>query len=113
MFVFVEKIGPYYRVMLGEAGKYTVVDEWPPYIHSSKGIIGGWNTAPGWIPRIVVHSDAEPTGHGTTNLFPFYLVQVLFAVLLISLLFVFLKRRKKLRARVSPAVYPVWRFDNE
>ncbi len=97
VFVFVEKIGPYYRVMLGEAGKYTVVDEMPPSIHSSQGIIGGWNTAPGWNPRIVVHSDADPTGHETTKLFPFYLAQILFAVLLIPLLVVFMKRRKKLR----------------
>jgi len=95
VFVFVEKIGPYHRVLYGEAGKYTVVDEKPPYIHSSQGIISGWNTAPGWNPRIVVHSDADPTGHGTTNLFPFYLAQILFAVLLIPILFVFMKRRKK------------------
>ena len=95
VFVFVEKIGPYHRVLYGEAGKYTVVDEKPPYIHSSQGIISGWNTAPGWNPRIVVHSDADPIGHGTTNLFPFYLAQILFAVLLIPFLFVFMKRRKK------------------
>ncbi len=92
VFVFVEKIGPYHRVLYGEAGKYTVVDERPPYI--SHGIIGGWNTAPDWKPRIVVHSDADTTGHGTTNLLPFYLALILFAVLLISLLFVFMKRRK-------------------
>ncbi len=97
VFVFVEKIGPYYRVLNGHAGKYTVVDEMPPSIHSSQGIIGGWNTAPGWNPRIVVHSDAEPIAQITTNLSPLYITQILFAVLLIPLLIVFMKRRKKLR----------------
>ena len=94
VFVFVERQGPRFWVLDGEAGKYTVVDERPPYIHSSQGIIDGWNTAPDWKPRIVVHSDAKPIGGGITNLFLSYLAQILFAVLLIPLLFVFLKRRK-------------------
>jgi len=96
VFVFVERQGPRLWVLDGEAGKYTVVDEMPPYIHSSQGIIGGWNTAPGWKPQIVVHSDAKPTGHEITNLFPSYLTQILFAVLLIPLVFMFMKKRKKI-----------------
>jgi hypothetical protein len=95
VFVFVEKQGSRFWVLDGEAGKYTVVDERPSYIHSSQGIINGWNTAPGWNPRIVYHSDGDSTGRRTVNLYPLYLAQVLFAVLLIPLLFMFRKRRKK------------------
>lgn len=42
VFVFVEKIGPYHRVLYGEAGKYTVVDERPPIVYmvsSADGIL--------------------------------------------------------------------------
>jgi len=65
VFVFVERQGPRLWVLDGEAGKYTVVDEWPSYVHSTHGIIDGWNSAPDWKPRKVVRSDAKPTGHGT------------------------------------------------
>ena len=93
VFVFVERQGPRFWVLDGEAGRYTVLDEWPSYIHGSQGIIGGWNTAPGWKPRIVVHSDAKPTGHGTANILPVILAQILFAVL-VPILFVLIKNMK-------------------
>ncbi|MBA7605864.1 hypothetical protein ES703_12999 [subsurface metagenome] len=53
VFVFVERRGPRLWVLDGEAGKYTVIEEWPPYVRSFHGIIDGWSTAPGWKPRMV------------------------------------------------------------
>ena len=70
VFVFVERRGPRLWVLDGLAGKYTVIEEWPPYIHSTRGIIDGWSTAPGWSPRVVHLSDAKPTGHKIVSLDP-------------------------------------------
>jgi hypothetical protein len=70
VFVFVERRGPRLWVLDGLAGKYTVIEEWPPYIHSTRGIIDGWSTAPGWSPRMVHLSDAKPTGHKIVSLDP-------------------------------------------
>ena len=53
VFVFVERRGPRLWVLDGLAGKYTVIEEWPPYIRSHYGILDGWSTAPGWKPRMV------------------------------------------------------------
>lgn len=55
VFVFVERQGPRLWVLDGEVGKYTVIDEWPPYIRSHHGILDGWSTAPEWKPRMVRH----------------------------------------------------------
>ena len=96
VFVFVEKYSPRYWVHEGEAGKYLVLDEWPSYVHTHSIIVNGWRTTPDWKPRSVVYAVFTSTGHGRVNLFPLILVQILVAVLLIPLLFVFLKRRKKL-----------------
>lgn len=93
VFVFAEKIGPYYRVMSGETGKYTVLEEWPPYVNTYNEIINGWRTSPDLWPRSVVYTVFKSTGHGRVNLFPLMLVQILAAVLLIPALYLFLKRR--------------------
>ena len=96
VFVFVEKIGPYYRVLSAEGGKYRVLEEWPSYVGTPYiTILGGWHTSD-WRPRSVVHGVANSTGHGTVNLFPIVFTQILFAVLLIPILFLLMKRRKKL-----------------
>ena len=95
VFVFVEKIGPYYRVLYGDGGKYRVLEEWPSYVGTPHiTILGGWHTS-GRRPRSVVYGVAKSTGHGTVNLSPIVFAQILFAVLLIPILFVLMKRRKK------------------
>ena len=94
--VFVEKIGPYYRVLLGDGGKYRVLEEWPSYVGTPYiTILGGWHTSD-WRPRSVVHGVAKSTDHGTVNLLPIVFTQIFFAVLLIPILFVFMKRKKLL-----------------
>lgn len=94
--VFVEKYGPRFWVLEGEAGKYLVLDEWPSYVHTHSTIINGWHTTPDWKPRSVVYTVFKSTGQGRLNLLPLILVQILFAVLLIPILFVLMKRRRKL-----------------
>jgi len=95
--VFVEKYGPRFWVHEGEAGKYLVLDEWPSYVDTNDIIVNRWRTAPGWKPRVTVYSVARSTGSGgAERAYPLYFTQILFAVLLIPLLFLFLKRRKKL-----------------
>lgn len=94
--VFVEKYGPRFWVLEGEAGKYLVLDEWPSYVNTHSTIINGWRTTPDWKPRSVVYAVFKSTGQGRLNLLPLILVQILFAVLLIPMLFVLLKRRRKL-----------------
>ena len=95
--VFVEKHGPRYWVHEGEAGKYLVLEERPSYVNTTDIIVNRWRTAPGWKPRVAVYSVARSTGSGgAERAYPLYFTQILFAVLLIPLLFLFLKRRKKL-----------------
>jgi len=93
--VFVEKSGPRYWVHGGEAGKYLVLEEWPSYVDTHSTIIDGWQTTPDWKPRSVVYSIFQSTGQGRVNLLPLYFTQILFAALLIPLLFLLLKRRRK------------------
>ncbi len=94
--VFVEKYGPRYWVHEGEAGKYLVLEEWPSYVNTTDIIVNGWRTAPGWKPRVTVYSVARSTGSGgAERAYPLYFTQILFAVLLIPILFVLIKRRKK------------------
>ena len=95
--VFVEKYGPRFWVHEGEAGKYLVLEEWPSYVDTNDIIVNRWRTAPGWKPRVTVYSVARSTGSGgAERAYPLYFTQILFAVILIPLLFLFLKRRKKL-----------------
>lgn len=94
--VFVEGYGPRYWVLDGEAGKYLVLEEWPSYVNTTDIIVNRWRTAPGWKPRVTVHSVARSTGSGgAERAYPLYFTQILFAVLLIPILFVLMKRRKK------------------
>jgi len=51
--VFVEAQEPRLWVLDGEAGKYTVIEEWPPYIRGFREVVDGWSTAPEWKPRMV------------------------------------------------------------
>jgi hypothetical protein len=96
VFVFVEKYGPRYWVHEGGAGKYLVLEEWPSYVNTTDIIVNRWRTAPGWKPRVTVHSVARSTGSGgAERAYPLYFTQILFAVLLIPILFVLMKRRKK------------------
>jgi hypothetical protein len=96
VFVFVEKYGPRFWVHEGGAGKYLVLDEWPSYVNTHSIIVNGWHTTPDWKPRSVVYTVFKSTGQGRLNLLPLILVQILVAVILIPLLFLFLKRRRKL-----------------
>ena len=94
--VFVKKHGPRYWVHEGEAGKYLVLEEWPSYVQTQSIIVNGWRTAPGWKPRVTVYGVARRIGGGGfASLLPLIYTQILFAVLLIPLLFLLLKRRER------------------
>jgi hypothetical protein len=95
--VFVEKNGPRYWVLEGEAGKYRVIEEWPSYVNTHNIIINGWRTTPNWKPRVALYGVARSTGGGgPERIYLWNFALKLLAVLLIPLLFVFMKRRKKL-----------------
>jgi hypothetical protein len=94
--VFVEAQGPRLWVLDGEAGKYTVIEEWPPYIRGFHEVVDGWNTAPEWKPRMVrnypaVISLGPTVGTALSTSQPWgpYVVLVIMCLLL-----VFMKWRK-------------------
>jgi len=64
VFVFVEKIGPYYRVLSGEAGKYRVWER-STIKYARHDIINGWAAVPGLGYRTVIYSNL--TGADSSN----------------------------------------------
>jgi hypothetical protein len=95
VFVFVEKYGPRYWVHEGGAGKYLVLEEWPSYVNTTDIIVNRWRTAPGWKPRVTVHSVARSTSDEAQRVYPWDYGLILFTIFLFLLLLVFMKRRKK------------------
>ena len=69
--VFVKKIGPYYRVLYGEAGKYRVW-EMSTIKYDLRKIVNGWYAVPGLSYRTVVYSNL--TGADSSNGAPSALV---------------------------------------
>ena len=69
--VFVKKIGPYYRVLSGEAGKYRVWEN-PNIRLERRKIIDGWYAVPDFRYRTVVYSNL--TGADSSNGAPSALV---------------------------------------
>ena len=67
--VFVEKVGPYYRVYFGEAGKYRVGEDSYTGLER-RTIIDGWYAIPDLWERTVVYSNgtgADSAGGGAPS----------------------------------------------
>ena len=59
VFVFVKKIGPYYRVLSGEAGKYSVREGAPHGGSTFKTVIGNWRTPVDFHPRLAFNESTQ------------------------------------------------------
>ena len=92
--VFVKKIGPYYRVLLGEAGKYSVREGAPHGGSTFKTVIGNWSTPVDFHPRLVYNeSKQDPVSSGSTV---DEVLTVAAAVLIFILLLAYLRWREKI-----------------
>jgi len=94
--VFVEKYGPRFWVLEGEAGKYLVLDEWPSYVNTHSIIVNGWRTTPDWKPRVAVYGGPRSTSDEAQRVYPWDYGLILFTIFLLLLLLVFMKRRKRI-----------------
>ena len=92
--VFVKKIGPYYRVLYGEAGKY-MVREGALYAGLTlKTVIGNWSTPVDFHPRLAFNeSTQDPVSSGSTL---DEVLTVAAAVLIFILLLAYLRWREKI-----------------
>ena len=57
--VFVKKIGPYYRVLYGEAGKYMVQEGAPHAGFTLKTVIDNWRTPVDYHPRLAFNESMQ------------------------------------------------------
>jgi len=94
VFVFVERIGPFYRVMSGEAGKYRV-QEGPPHVSLTfTTVINNWSTPIGYHPRLVFNEsmqDLVSSGSTVDDV-----LTVVAVVLIFILLLAYLRWREKI-----------------
>ena len=94
VFVFVEKIGPYYRVLSGEAGKYRVQEGAPHVGLTLKTVIDNWRTPVDYHPRLAFNESVEdpvPSGSAVDGV-----LTVAATVLIFILLLAYLRWREKI-----------------
>jgi hypothetical protein len=92
--VFVKKAGPYYRVLYGEAGKYSVREGAPHGGSTFKTVIGNWSTPVDFHPRLVYNeSKQDLVSSGSTV---DEVLTVAAAVLIFILLLAYLRWREKI-----------------
>jgi hypothetical protein len=91
--VFVEKIGPYYRVLLGDGGKYSVREGAPHGGSTFKTVIGNWSTPVDFHPRLVYNESTQDLVSSGSTVDE--VLTVAAAVLIFILLLAYLRWREK------------------
>jgi hypothetical protein len=92
--VFVKKIGPYYRVLLGEAGKYSVRERAPHGGSTFKTVIGNWSTPVDFHPRLAFNESTQDLVSSGSTVDE--VLTVAAAVLIFILLLAYLRWREKI-----------------
>jgi hypothetical protein len=92
--VFVKKIGPYYRVLSGEAGKYSVREGAPKVGLTFKTVIGNWCTPVDFHPRLAFNESTQDLVSSGSTVDE--VLTVAAAVLIFILLLAYLRWREKI-----------------
>jgi hypothetical protein len=92
--VFVKKIGPYYRVLYGEAGKYSVREGAPYAGLTLKTVIDNWRTPVDYHPRLAFNESMQGLVSSGSTLDDVLTVGAV--VLIFILLLAYLRWREKI-----------------